>query len=131
MSEEDQTDVAARKKAGEFVRAKAAFRDWVGAEDGKYPVEPNRFHLYVAYNCPWCHRVILTRSILGLNDAISMDVCFPSRTDEGHKQGAGFWQFLPEGADWPTGVRVSMGVDLLISDEAIKETVVVRCGQGG
>ncbi len=107
MSEEDQTDAKKRKEAGEFVRARAAFRDWVGDEDGKYPVEANRYHLYVAYNCPWCHRVILTRSILGLDDAVSMDVCFPNRTDEHHEQGAGFWQFLPEGMDWPTGVKVS------------------------
>ena len=108
MSEEDQTKRVERKKAGEFVRAKAAFRDCVGADDGKYPVESSRYHLYVAYNCPWCHRVILARAILGLQDAISMDVCFPSRTDENHKQGAGLWQFLSEGAEWPTGVKVRL-----------------------
>eukprot|EP00794_Sanderia_malayensis_P003089 gene3089-3555_t len=108
-SDKDQTNVAARKKAGEFVRAKTAFRDFVGSgegQDGQYPVEANRYHLYVAYNCPWCHRVILARSILGLNDAISMDVCFPNRTDEQHKQGAGFWQFLPKGTDWSNGTKV-------------------------
>ena len=72
MAEEDQSNIAERKKAGEFVRVKAAFRETVGADDGKFPVEANRYHLYVAYNCPWCHRVILTRSLLGLQDAISM-----------------------------------------------------------
>jgi len=102
----NESSVSERKKAGEFVRARAAFRDKIGAEDGKYPTEVNRYHLYVAYNCPWCHRVILTRSILGLQDVISMDVCFPNRTDEKHEQGAGFWQFLPQGATWPTGVKI-------------------------
>ena len=106
MAEEDQSNIVGRREAGEFVRVKAAFRDKISANDEKYPAEANRYHLYVAYNCPWCHRVILARSILGLQDAISMDVCFPNRTDENHEQGAGFWQFLPQGTNWPTGVKV-------------------------
>ena len=110
-----EKSVSERKKAGEFVRARAAFRDKIGAEDGRYPAEVNRYHLYVAYNCPWCHRVILTRSILGLQDVISMDVCFPNRTDEKHEQGAGFWQFLPQGATWPTGVKVYHVTKCLVS----------------
>ena len=106
MAEEDQSNISERRKAGEFVRVKAAFRDKIGVEFDKYRAEANRYHLYVAYNCPWCHRVILARSILGLEDAISMDVCFPNRTDENSEQGAGFWQFLPQGTFWPTGVKV-------------------------
>ena len=107
MTEESQTNIEDRKKAGEFVRVKAAFRDWVGGADGKYTAVKDRYHLYVAYNCPWCHRVILARSLLGLQDVISMDVCFPNRTDESHEQGPGLWQFLPQGVDWPTGTKVS------------------------
>ncbi|XP_065053218.1 glutathionyl-hydroquinone reductase YqjG-like [Rhopilema esculentum] len=124
MTEESQADIVDRKKAGEFVRVKAAFRDWVGGVDGKYPAEKDRYHLYVAYNCPWCHRVILARSLLGLQDVISMDVCFPNRTDESHEQGPGFWQFLPQGADWPTGTKIQY--DSCTNDTVNGKTTVVE-----
>ena len=83
--------------SGEFIRPASAVRDIVGAPDGKYPAVPGRYHLYVAYNCPWCHRCILTRSLLGLQDVISMDVCFPLRTEADHPSGESRWQFCPEG----------------------------------
>jgi len=41
-------------------------------------------------NCPWCHRVTLARSLLGLEASITMDVAFPNRTEDG------FWEFAPE-----------------------------------
>jgi putative glutathione S-transferase len=56
-----------------------------------FPLEAGRYHLYVANNCPWCHRVTLARSILGLEDAVSMDVCFYRRDEP-----TGAWQFLPD-----------------------------------
>ena len=81
--------------AGSWVRGKSTCRSWVGTDE--YPAEPNRYHLYVGINCPWCHRVMLARSVLGLDGSITMDVCFPSRTDEPDSKGrVGLWQFVPD-----------------------------------
>jgi putative glutathione S-transferase len=92
--EEDQTDAHARRARGEFVRGVSEFRHSIGDPD--FPPEPGRYHLFVALNCPWCHRVTLARAVLGLNDAISMDVAFPNRTDESDPAGPNLWQFAPE-----------------------------------
>lgn len=93
-TEEDQTNAAARRKQGEFVRGVSGFRDQIG--DSEFPAEPGRYHLFVALNCPWCHRVVLARNLLGLQDAISMDVAFPNRTGEDDPHGAGLWEFSPD-----------------------------------
>jgi putative glutathione S-transferase len=77
--EEDQTNKAARQADGEFVRGVSAYRTSIEAG---IEVEEGRYHLYIAYNCPWCHRVALARSMLGLEGAISMDVLLPTRTEE-------------------------------------------------
>lgn len=92
--EEDQTNATARRAKGEFVRGVSAFRNTLG--DPAFPAEPNRYHLFVALNCPWCHRVTLARAILGLQDSISMDVVFPNRTDETDPAGPNLWQFAPD-----------------------------------
>ncbi|MHA7876375.1 glutathione S-transferase C-terminal domain-containing protein [Roseivivax sp.] len=92
--EEDQTDAAARRAKGEFVRGRSGFRGQLGSAE--FPAEPGRYHLFVALNCPWCHRVTLARSVLGLEQAISLDVAFPNRTGEDDPAGPGLWEFAPE-----------------------------------
>ena len=92
--EEDQADAKSRRAKGEFVRGLSGFRQAIG--DAEFPAEPGRYHLFVALNCPWCHRAVLARNILGLQDAISMDVAFPSRTGEDDPKGPNLWQFAPE-----------------------------------
>lgn len=91
--EEDQTDAAARRARGEFVRGVSAFRQAI--DDPGVPAEPGRYHLFVALNCPWCHRATLARSVLGLRDAITMDVAFPNRTRDDDPEGPGLWEFSP------------------------------------
>ena len=91
--EEDQTDAAARRAKGEFVRGVSGFRAAIG--DAEFPPEPGRYHLFVALNCPWCHRVTLARNVLGLQDSITLDVAFPNRTDEADPEGPNFWEFAP------------------------------------
>jgi len=93
-TEEDQTDAGKRRASGEFVRGVSGFRHWLGDPD--FPPEPNRYHLYVALNCPWCHRVTLARAVLGLSDSLTMDVAFPNRTDDSAPEGPNLWQFAPE-----------------------------------
>jgi len=62
---------------GRFVRQVSAFRDRPPS------LEPGRYHLYVAYACPWAHRTIILRKLLGLEDAISMSAVDPYRDERG------------------------------------------------
>lgn len=91
--QEDQTKAQERRARGEFVRGVSGFRHAIGDPD--FPAEPGRYHLFVALNCPWCHRATLARHVLGLQNSISMDVAFPNRTDETDPAGANLWEFSP------------------------------------
>lgn len=93
-TEEAQTDAAVRRSKGEFVRGVSGFRHAVGSPD--FPAEPGRYHLFVALNCPWCHRVTLARNVLGLQDSITLDVAFPNRTGEDDPDGPNHWEFAPD-----------------------------------
>ena len=63
---------------GEFVRHQTDFRAQIRA-DGSTDFAPasGRYHLYVSYACPWAHRTLVTRTLKGLEDAISFDVVHP------------------------------------------------------
>jgi len=100
-AQESQTNTLSRKAKGEFVRGVSGFRNAIGDTD--FPAEPGRYHLFVALNCPWCHRVILARNILGLQQSISMDVAFPGRTDDGDPVAANLWEFNPDRVATLTG----------------------------
>jgi putative glutathione S-transferase len=76
-------------KDGAFRRSAATIRDWI-SPDGPYEPEPGRYHLYAAWNCPWAHRALLARVVLGLEDAISVSYARPRRTDQG-------WVYDPDG----------------------------------
>ena len=39
--------------------------------------EPKRFHLYVSWACPFAHRIILARAVLGLEAALGMSMVHP------------------------------------------------------
>ncbi len=99
--EENQTGATERRAKGEFVRGVSGFRNAIGDPD--FPPEPGRYHLFVALNCPWCHRVTLARNVLGLQDSISLDVAFPSRTDDDDPVGPNFWEFNPSRVSSLTG----------------------------
>ncbi|WP_170560434.1 glutathione S-transferase C-terminal domain-containing protein [Ruegeria atlantica] len=102
--QEDQANAAERRAQGEFVRGVSGFRHAIG--DPEFPAEPGRYHLFVALNCPWCHRVTLARNVLGLRDSISMDVAFPNRTTEDDPEGPNNWQFAPELVASATGATL-------------------------
>ncbi|WP_251341248.1 glutathione S-transferase family protein [Haloplanus halophilus] len=70
---------------GEFERQETTFRDRIGP-DGSFPIEAGRYHLYISRACPWAHRTAMTRSLKGLDDAISLSLVQPERYDEG-------WEF--------------------------------------
>lgn len=92
--EEDQKNASERRAKGEFVRGISGFRHAIG--DADFPAQPSRYHLFVALNCPWCHRVTLARAVLGLTDSITMDVAFPNRTGDGDPAGPNLWEFAPD-----------------------------------
>ena len=103
--EEAQTDAATRRAKGEFVRGVSGFRSVLG-QDPDFPAEPGRYHLFVALNCPWCHRVTLARNLLGLQGAITMDVVFPSRTNDDDPIGPNRWEFNPTRVATLTGATL-------------------------
>ena len=57
---------------------RARFRDWVRADGSSgYAPEPGRYHLYVSYACPFAHRTLLGRALMGLEHAVSISVLDP------------------------------------------------------
>lgn len=57
---------------------KGAFRSHVSADgDSGFKAEPNRYHLYVSFACPFAHRTILVHRLNQLQDVISMSVLSP------------------------------------------------------
>jgi putative glutathione S-transferase len=75
---------------GEFDRIETTFRESIRDDpDARFRPEAGRYHLYVARACPWAHGAVLTRRLLGLEEAISMDIVEPFRDERG-------WQFTPE-----------------------------------
>ncbi|MCU7835273.1 MAG: glutathione S-transferase family protein [gamma proteobacterium symbiont of Taylorina sp.] len=69
---------------GEFIRSESSFRNWVTKDghagpSGKsgFTAEPDRYHLYVSYACPWAHRTLIFRTLKGLDNVISVSVVHP------------------------------------------------------
>jgi putative glutathione S-transferase len=70
--------------AGQFVRPETHFRDRVTADGSSgFPAAAGRYHLYVSYACPWAHRTLVARALLGLEEAISVSVVDPIMGDDG------------------------------------------------
>ncbi|KAF0687979.1 Aste57867_20360 [Aphanomyces stellatus] len=83
---------------GEFIRKASTARHVISSAAGsEFPVEAGRYHLYIAFNCPWCHRTALTRALLGLEDVVTMDVASPIRSNKDHPTGENNWLFEPDG----------------------------------
>ena len=79
---------------GRFERSAAQFRNWITTDGeagpagvGGFKAEPNRYHLYVAYACPWAHRTLIYRKLKGLESMISLSVVNPIMRESG-------WTFL-------------------------------------
>jgi putative glutathione S-transferase len=57
---------------------RSRFRAWVRADGASdFASEPGRYHLYVSYACPFAHRTLLGRALLGLEEAVSVSVLDP------------------------------------------------------
>ena len=69
---------------GEFVRDTSKFRNWITPDgapgpsgEGGFKAQGGRYHLYVAYACPWAHRALIFRALKGLDDHIGVSVVHP------------------------------------------------------
>ena len=69
-------------EGGKFIRQKNRFDTPFGDKEGELPVEANRYRLIWAPVCPWAHRSIIVRSLLGLEDVISVGTLDPVRPAE-------------------------------------------------
>ncbi len=97
---------AEANKQGAFVRQRYIFQDRFTADGSSgFPAEAGRYHLYVSLACPWAHRALIVRRLLGLEDVISMSVVDPIRDERGwaFREGDGHgpdpingFQFLSE-----------------------------------
>ncbi len=61
----------------EFDRDMDYIGDRITVDSPDWPVEPDRYRLIVARACPWANRAIIVRSLLGLEDVISIGYCGP------------------------------------------------------
>jgi putative glutathione S-transferase len=65
--------------AGDFQRDTRYLttRITIDGRDG-YPVKPGRYRLVVSRACPWAHRSVIARRLLGLEDVLSMGITGPT-----------------------------------------------------
>jgi putative glutathione S-transferase len=74
---------------GDFVRQPVRFTVPFGDGEGELPVAAGRYRLIVSKACPWAHRQLIVRRLLGLEDAISVGVVNPIRPKKTHSD----WDF--------------------------------------
>ncbi|PZO65998.1 MAG: glutathione-dependent reductase [Paracoccus denitrificans] len=93
---EDWQPVQATDKKGGFVRQTSGFRNWLTPDgsagptgEGGFKAEKDRYHLYVAYICPWASRTLMARALKGLTDVIPVTVVQPALTNQGWAFEAG------------------------------------------
>lgn len=85
--------------SGAFRRADSRFRDWITADGSSgFKAEPGRYHLYVAYNCPWAHRTLIFRTLKKLEGAISVSYALPGIREQGwtFERDAQFPECVPD-----------------------------------
>src|SRR4051794_12478573 len=66
----------------------------------RWPVESGRYRLVVSRACPWAHRAIIVRRLLGLEDALSMGVAGPT-----HDARSWTFDLDPGGGDPVLGIE--------------------------
>ncbi len=95
--------------SGGFVRPAGGFAGRGSADitgrisrDGSsgFPAEPGRYQLYASLACPWSHRALIVRRLLGLERVIGLSLTHPVVTEHG-------WRFPDEtgGRDPLTGAQ--------------------------
>jgi putative glutathione S-transferase len=82
-------DLIQRSAGGRLERPDSSLRGWVTSNgSSRHPAEAGRYHLYVAYACPWAHRTLILRGLKQLEAAIDVSVVHWHMGDQG-------WTFEP------------------------------------
>jgi putative glutathione S-transferase len=105
---------------GELVRQGNRFTDRITADGSAgWRAEPGKYRLVVSLACPWAHRAIIVRGLLGLQDAISLAIVDPIRDETG-------WRFTldPDGRDPVLGIKF-LSEAYLATDPAYDARVTV------
>ena len=115
---------------GAFVRSASAHRSIIGT-DPAFPPESGRYLLVASLACPWAHRCVIARSLLGLENAVPLCVVHPTWAEtkpdvDGHRG----WVFVSPESDpimHPSGVNtVSTQGCILPPSEFAQEWKSVR-----
>ena len=84
---------------GRFVRPATSFRNWITADSSSgFPAQAGRYHLYVAWACPWAHRTAILRKLKGLEEAVGLSAV-------GSFMGEDGWAFYDEPGVIPDAVN--------------------------
>lgn len=90
----DWHPVQRKDNDGRFIRQRSTFRNWITPNGSAGPegqpalkAEAGRFHLVVAYICPWASRTLAARALKGLEDVVSVSVVNPQLTKQGWRFG--------------------------------------------
>ena len=128
-------------KSGAFIRTDSVHRNMI-EENGEFPPEAHRYHLYIALACPWANGVLAALYLLGIEDIISVSIVHPTwsrtRPDDENDTHCG-WHFRNPG-DKPLSNSLGFGNyecdDALIPDphynaRTIREIYEIDGDKGG
>lgn len=109
---------------GSFVRQTNEFVTPFGDGEGELKVEANRYRLIWAPVCPWAHRSIIVRRLLGLEDVISLATLDPVRPEKEESD----WAFTLDenGVDPVLGIHYLSEI-YLKTDPNYKKRFTVPC----
>jgi glutathionyl-hydroquinone reductase len=67
-----------------FRRPRYQFQGRMTADGSSgYRAEPGRYHLYIAWGCPWAQRTAIVRKLMGLEDVVSLSYVDDERDGRG------------------------------------------------
>lgn len=142
---EDWQPVQAKDAKGGFVRQVSTFRSWITPDGSSgFKAEAGRYHLYVAYICPWASRTLIARKLKGLEDVIGMTALDPVLTAQGWTfgenadplHGATYLHQLYSRADAHVNGRATVPVlwdkqtDTIVSNESADIVRMMNSGFG-
>ena len=85
-----KTEADIPRENGRFRRSTTSFRGRISSDAStEFPAETGRYHLYIAWACPWAHRTAILRKLKGLEDAIGLSAVGSFMGDDG-------WAFYDE-----------------------------------
>ena len=94
-----KTEADIPRENGRFRRSTTSFRGWISPNgSADFPAEAGRYHLYIAWACPWAHRTAILRKLKGLEDAIGLSAVGSYMGDDG-------WAFYDEPGAIPDDVN--------------------------